>query len=300
MKCNNCSEEAVYDSKYSGTQLCGKHLKESIEKRVRSEIRKQMSLGNEHTKIAVAISGGKDSSVVLYLLNKILKERRNTEIVAVTVDEGIEGYRNNGLESASRLCSNLGIEHRVLSFEQEYSTTLDTIVENDPETIPCSHCGPMRRTVMNKLAEEVNADYLVLGINLDDYTQSVLMNVVRGDYDRMLRMAPHDTEKEGLVRRALPLIRIPEKEVLLYAILSGIEYDSGWCPYFKRAQRNSFREAVEKFEEEFPGSRFAILNFAEKLRAAGVQQEVKMKKCRICGNPSSSDICPVCRKLSAV
>lgn len=302
MKCSICREEAVYDSKYSGTQLCGKHLMESIEKRVRAEIRKQMHLGTGKTRIAVALSGGKDSSVTLFILNRILAERKNTELVAVTVDEGIAGYRNDGIESASELCRTLGIEHHVLSFKEEYSTTLDSIVEKDPETIPCSHCGPMRRTVMNKLALNVKADYIALGMNLDDYSQSILMNVVRGDYDRMLRMAPHEDEKEGLVRRVLPLIRVPEKEVLLYAILAGIRYDSKWCPYFEKAQRNTFRQAVEKFEEEFPGSRFAILRFAEKLRNASDQlmNGESVGKCRICGNPSSSDVCPVCSRLGDV
>lgn len=275
---------------------------ESIEKRVRAEIRKQMSLGSGKTRIAVAISGGKDSSVTLFILNRILSERKNTEIIAVTVDEGIAGYRNAGIESAAKLCSELGIEHSILSFSDVYGITLDSLVRKDQETIPCSHCGPMRRTLMNRLAENVEADYLALGLNLDDYSQSVLMNVVRGDYERMLRMAPHEEQKDGLVRRVLPLIRVPEKEVLLYAILSGIPYDSNWCPYFAKAQRNSFREAIEKFEDEFPGSRFAILKFAEKLRETTRNHPRKQEvgKCSICGNPSNSEICPVCRKIKAL
>lgn len=304
MKCTKCVKEAIYESKYSGSMLCGDHLIQSIEKRVRAEIRKQLDLGSRKTRIAVAISGGKDSSVTLHILNKILSKRRSTEIFAVTVDEGIDGYRDNGIKSAEKLCRELDIEHSVLSFREIYGNTLDSIVEKDPETIPCSHCGPMRRNVMNALAQKVEADYLALGINLDDYSQSVLMNVVRGDYDRMVRMAPHEYIKEGLVRRFLPVIRVPEKEMLLYAILTGITYDSGWCPYFERAQRNSFREAVEKFEDEFPGSRFAILNFAEKLKShaadSGILNGNSIGKCIVCGNPSSSEICPVCMKLEEV
>lgn len=304
MKCTLCKKEAVYESKYSGSFLCDSHLIESVERRVRSEIRKQTDLNSGKARIAVAISGGKDSSVTLHILHKVLSERRNTELYAVTVDEGISGYRNSGIESASRLCRDLGIEHRMLSFDEIYGTTLDSLVEKDKETIPCSHCGPMRRNVMNKLAESVDADYLALGINLDDYSQSVLMNVVKGDYDRMIRMAPHSEIKSGLIRRILPLIRIPEKEVMLYAILSGIPFDSSWCPYAGRAQRNSFREAVEKFEEEFPGSRFAMLKFAERLRRSEERESERngagFGKCRICGNPSSSEVCPVCRRLEEI
>ncbi len=298
MKCSLCKREAVYEARYSGSSLCEIHLRESVERRVRSEIRKQAGLGSSRTTIAVAVSGGKDSSVALYLMHKILSKRKNTEIFAVTVDEGINGYRDSGIESARKLCDRLGIEHNVLSFRETFGSTLDEIVEKDQETIPCSHCGPMRRDVMNRLAEEVEADYMALGINLDDYAQSVLMNVVKGDYERLIRMAPHENMREGMVRRILPLIRIPEKEAVLYAILSGIEYDHGWCPYFERAQRNSFRETVEKFEDEYPGSRFAILNFSEKLRKnSSLHSDGEIGKCTICGRPSSSEMCPVCRRM---
>ena len=145
---------------------------------------------------------------------------------------------------------------------------MDEIVENNPEVIPCSRCGPMRRQLMNIESANLDADYVALGINLDDYSQSVLMNVARGDVDRMARMAPHHMKKDGLTRRILPLRRIPEKEVVLYALLKGIKFDSSWCPYYGRAQRNTFREILETLEERTPGASFSILKFADGIRPA--------------------------------
>ena len=201
MNCSKCGKKAVYEARYSGMNYCDDHFAESVESRFKTEIRKQIRIGREVKTVAVALSGGKDSSVLLYLIKKVLGKNKKIKIVAITVDEGIEGYRNLELESARKLCDDLGVEHKVISFKSKYGTTMDKVVQSDPSTIPCSHCGPMRRQSMNLLATQADADYLALGINLDDYAQSVLMNVIKGDTVRMSRMAPHENQHDGLVKR---------------------------------------------------------------------------------------------------
>lgn len=296
MKCSRCTEDAVYEAKYSGEMLCGRHLIESVEKRIKKEIREQIDFLPGGTRIAVATSGGKDSSATLFSLNRILGNRRDVTITAFTVDEGISGYRDSGLENARSLCTELGISHTVLSFKDAYGTTMDEIVKENDEVIPCARCGPMRRQLMNTQSLNLDADYVALGINLDDYAQSIMMNVARGDVDRMARMAPHSREKEGLVRRILPLRRIPEKEVVLYALLNSIKFDSSWCPYYSRAQRNTFREVIEMLEERTPGASFSILNFLDGIRPSLMESvgEAALNRCKICGQPTSREICATC------
>lgn len=302
MKCSNCNAEAVYEARYSGEMLCSAHLSKSIERRIKKEIREQIYFTKPVTRIAVAISGGKDSSVTLYALHDLFTERKDIELSAFTVDEGINGYRDSGLENARELCRKLEIPHSVISFEEAFGTTMDQVVKTDKDVIPCARCGPMRRQLMNIQSSSLNADYVALGINLDDYAQSILMNVVRGDVNRMARMAPHSEEKDGLVRRILPLRRIPEKEVVLYALLNGIKFDSSWCPYYSKAQRNTFREMVETLEERTPGASFSILRFLDGIRPAlnASVDPSGMKKCRICGQPTSRDICATCSGLELI
>lgn len=299
MKCSRCSDDAVYEARYSGEMLCGKHLAQSVEKRVKKELREQVEFSANGTRIAVAISGGKDSSVTLFTLKSILGMRRDVEISAFTIDEGIGGYRDTGLENAAALCRQLDIPHSVLSFNDAFGTAMDEVVRKDQSAIPCSRCGPMRRQLMNLQSMNLEADYVALGINLDDYAQSVLMNVARGDVDRMARMAPHHNEKDGLVRRILPLRRIPEKEVVLYALLKGIRFDSSWCPYYSKAQRNTFREIVETLEERTPGATFSILKFLDGIRPALDASTVpaELKKCSNCGQPTTREICATCSTL---
>lgn len=298
MQCSLCEDKAIYEVRYSGASLCENHFIEFFEKRVKREIKSQMRLGNSPKTIAVALSGGKDSSVLLYIVHKFLSKRKNTRIIAVTVDEGIQGYRNLELESARKLCNSLGIEQRILSFADEYNLTVDELVRKDPDTIPCSHCGPMRRQVMNTLAMGVDADYILLGINLDDYAQSAFMNVIRGDLSRMKRMAPHTGTHDGLVPRIIPLKQIPEKEVMIYAVLNGIKQNHIWCPYYGRAQRNEARDMISLLEEKHPGTAHSIASFADDIKGTFDSiEDLELHPCSRCGKPTYVDICSVCRNL---
>ncbi len=298
MICSHCEEKAIYSARYNGMNLCRYHLEGSIEKRVKQEIRSQVSFSGPKTRIAVALSGGKDSSVLLYLLHKILGERRNLELTAVTVDEGIKGYRDTELIGARKICSDLGVDHRIISFKERFGRDMDEISILDPGTIPCSHCGPMRRQVLNVLASEAEADYIALGMNLDDYAQSVFMNVIKGDVPRMARLSPHDEPNELLIRRILPLKRIPEKEVMIYALVNGIKAERIWCPYYGRAERNEARDIITGLEEKHPGTAFSIANFGDAVKQSLKHHPGnKLTRCRICGNPTESDICSVCRNL---
>lgn len=296
MECSICGRKAVYHYRYNGSSACRDHFIENFERRVKQEIRSQVKFSKPVTHISVAISGGKDSSVTLSVLVKLLKERRDVKISAFTVDEGIEGYRGSGLQSSIDLCKTLGIDHSTRSYSEEFGITMDKVVLQNPDVIPCSRCGPMRRNLINSLSSIQEADYVALGLNLDDYTQSVMMNVARGDLERMKRMAPHLQAKEGLIRRILPLIRIPEKEVVAYAVLNGIPFDSSWCPYYSRAQRNTFREIIGSMEEKSPGTKFGILRFSEELRKQipNDNDEYILNRCRECGSPTSGTICSVC------
>ncbi len=81
---------------------------------------------NDH--LAVAVSGGKDSLSILYILAKLRKYRPQTTLTAVTVDEGISGYRDEALTIAADVCKQLEVPHHIVSFKDLYGFTLDEIV----------------------------------------------------------------------------------------------------------------------------------------------------------------------------
>jgi uncharacterized protein (TIGR00269 family) len=252
--------------------------------------------------VAVALSGGKDSAVALSLAQEYFRRRPTVRIVALSVDEGVEGYRSATLRAAESLTERLGVAHRVVRAQEELGTTTDRAARQLPGTIPCSFCGVWRRQLLNRAARDAGADALVLGFNLDDLAQTVLMNLVRGDLDRLVRMAPHRSPQPGLVPRVAPLALVPEREVYLYARLHGLPFDHGECPHAGRASRNLFREVVWQLEEALPGTRQSLLRTHDRLVERWLRDEPSGAplRCRSCGEPSASDLCRACEYLQVV
>jgi uncharacterized protein (TIGR00269 family) len=294
MNCSFCKREAVTRIPYNGTYLCDIHFNKFFQKRVNLEFRKELEIKGP-IKLGVGLSGGKDSSVALFETKRIFGRRKDVEIVAITVDEGIETYRPKTIAAAKKLTEKLGIRHVIVQVEDRYATTMDKISMNG-ELAPCSYCGVFRRKLLNDVALEEGVDYMVTGLNLDDTAQSIIMNFARGDASRMGRMGPHFRSKEGLIPRLQPLRRIPEKEALLYAILEDIPFSHDTCPYADRAIRNEFRESIDLWEERTPGTKFSIVNLFDKIKdAIPTTDGQQMGKCRICGAPTSGEICKSCQ-----
>lgn len=291
----------MYFARYSGEHLCDLHFRESVEKRARRELRKQGPFPKD-ARVAVALSGGKDSVVTLRLLHEALGSNPRISISAVTIDEGIASYRPLSIEIAAKHCKELGIEHHVLSYEETAGVTMDNVVANPLRTLaPCAYCGVLRRRNLNEAAKRAGATHLATGHNLDDYAQSILMNHLRGDTDRLAKMGPHRTERvqPGLIPRVLPLRLIPEKEVALYAILRGWEFHDGECPYSVEATRGRFRDLLLDLEEKEPGTRHALVAGYDRL-APLLHSEAKLSACGTCGEPTSSVKCRACALIESV
>jgi uncharacterized protein (TIGR00269 family) len=294
--CDICESPAAIWIRYSGAHLCSVHFQESVERRVKQEIRRELSLDGRPLKIAVGLSGGKDSSTTLVLLHRYLARRPDVTIEAITVDEGIEGYRPPAIEAARGLCAEVGVPHHVVSYEETVGFEMDRVVHLDPGAIPCSYCGVFRRNALNRTAREIGADYLATGLNLDDTAESILMNVARGDVERLARLGPHERVQPGLVPRMQPLRMVPELEVYLYAYLTKIPFHDANCPYAERAQRGRFKEILHRLEEESPGTRHAIVRGYDELRPA-IQAgwpPASLRSCARCGEPTVHELCKAC------
>ncbi|MCD6111304.1 MAG: TIGR00269 family protein [Thermoplasmata archaeon] len=295
VKCSKCGRDAVIYQPYSGQSLCERHFEESVLTRFKQELRRQGEF-KRGKRIAVALSGGKDSSVLLHLLKRIFRERGDIELTAITVDEGIAGYRDISLQIAKRLTKKLGVEHVTVSFKEELGLTLDEMVSLQPPRGPCTYCGVFRRRLLNEAALSAGADYLALGHTLDDFAQSVLMNIFTADVKKLIRLGPHSRVREGFVPRILPMIQIPEKESLLYAILNNLEIQHEECPYAVRAHRGLYREILEKMEDAAAGTRHRIVKFHREVLPALLERSLHepLRACEMCGRPTVGKVCKVC------
>jgi len=300
LKCNRCGKEAIYLQRYSGEAFCGGCFIEFIENRVKRTISKY-DLFQPEDRISVALSGGKDSMALLHILSVIESSFPKSELIAITIDEGILGYREESIKIASEICKKLNIEHVITSFKEIYGHTLDELVERiqcKEGFEPCSVCGVLRRKALNLLAKKVHADKLATAHNMDDEIQTLLINLINGDVMRIARVEPLLKGKK-FVPRAKPLCEVPENEVALYSFLRQIKFQSIGCPYIRTSLRNDIRNAINKLELNHPGIKYNIYRAFEKIRPIlkSSNKDFELKECKKCGEPSSRDICASCLLL---
>lgn len=303
--CTLCDrKEAVFMRPYSGEKLCGRCFCKSIEKKVRATISKYEML-QPNDRIMVAVSGGKDSITLLHILERIEKAFPEAKLCAVTVDEGIRGYRDEALKFAVKNCRKLGVDHIVTSFKEMYGYKLDELVsiireKGEKELTPCSYCGVLRRRALNTAAREAGVDKLVTAHNLDDETQTMILNILHGDALRIARVKPVlAVVHPKLIQRVKPFCEVPEREVAFYAYLKKIEFQGIPCPYARTALRNDVRNMLNRMEEKHAGTKFTIFKSMEKIRPAleAIAEEATLRDCKRCGEPTVGELCKPCQML---
>lgn len=295
--CNVCNKgKVVYFRAYSGERLCSKCFTKTFEKRVAKTIAKYDML-RYNDRIAVAVSGGKDSLALLKVLAKIESKFPESSIVAITVDEGISVYRDEAIKNAEDFISKMdNIEHVKTSFKELFGFALDDVVKDgivDKMGIkPCTVCGVLRRRALDVVAKRVGASVIATAHTLDDVVQTYLMNVFRGDVDKL----PFGTriELEGFIPRVAPFKLTPESEVVMYAYLHNIPFQSHVCPYARTSMRDMIRNFLVEYEETYPGTLYTALTSFEKLIKPST---IQLQKCEVCGVPTSRRVCRACEIL---
>jgi len=293
-----CGERAVFN--LEGRPLCRKHFTEWL----KGEVRKELERFVGRDVLAVAVSGGKDSTTLLEISHEWARER-GIKLFGIMVDEGIEGYRDRTRAFLENFCSSRGIELHVYEFRKEFGATLDELVERRDrkglDIQACTICGTLRRYLLNKYARELGATKILFAHNLDDEIQTFFMNLFTGN----LAQASRKGELAGVIEHELfvirfkPLIRIPEKATAVYSLLRFPELPEVECPYLKESLRYRMRRFVFELENRIPGAKRRILEvYLEKilplLRENARKFQKPLQRCSICGEPASREICKAC------
>lgn len=298
--CRKCDIKPVIVLQNNRAGMCKSCFFKYFERKFNRTI-SQFKLIEPNEKIGVAVSGGKDSLSLLYLLDKI-KDRKRFRMEALLIDEGIKGYRDKTIKDAKRFCKELGIKLTIVSYKDEFGCTLDQMLKK-LNMKPCSVCGVFRRYLLNKYSVKLNFDKLATGHNLDDEVQTILMNQFRSNQEVSARLGPITGIKENkkFVRRIKPFYLITEKETATYSYLKNFNIPFCECPNNAHAYRIEVRNFINNFEQKYPGTKHSIinsfLNILPSLKEKYKNQE-EIKYCRICGEPSSRNACQACELKS--
>jgi len=292
--CSLCNEPAVLCQRHLDLHLCKAHFIADMELRVTNTIKTRQMIAPGDC-ITVALSGGKDSTALLLLLHRLLPLWEDVRLVAITIDEGISGYREETMHSAEHLTDSLGIEHHCLSFSGLFGHSLDTLLAGR-ESQACTICGILRKKALAVGARQAGGTKLATGHNLDDESQSVLMNIFRNDLPRLVRNSGVDSSGK-FITRIKPLSLISEKEIATYLILNNAWNELPECPYTHYAMRREVRSMLSDFEYKHPGTMFNLIKSKEKIERCKKESVVSesLRSCNECGDPCSGDLCQICR-----
>lgn len=243
-------------------------------------------------RVLVAVSGGKDSTVLLFKLQEFFN------VEAVTIDPHIPDYTDINLKNISDFCSRLGVKLHVVSLKEKTGFTLQEIKERHPNLTYCSICGILKRYYLNQFAKDY--DVVATGHNCDDCAQSILMNMMRGNMELNARMGPVSgvREQEGFTKRVKPFFMTMEKDIKAFSKEHSFPVHYGSCPFSREAYRKKVRNLLWDYEEKHPGTMKNIVKqFLSFYPALKEKYQGSPGVCKRCKAPSNQEICSACRLL---
>lgn len=197
-------------------------------------------------KIAVGVSGGKDS---LVLLEGLIELRRfigiDYKLLAITLDPRFGGVSGN-FESVRLMCEKGGVEYKLIP------TDIGRIVfEVRRETNPCSLCAKMRRGALHEAAKAEGCNKLALGHSYNDAVETFVMNLL--NEGRLGCFAPVSYMSRRDLTVIRPMVLAPEKEIMSAAGQEGFEIVKSACPAAGNTYRQKTKELLCELEKANPG-----------------------------------------------
>ena len=194
-------------------------------------------------RIAVALSGGKDSTTMLLGLKNLQRfYPKKFEIIGITINPGFEFFDSSNLKA---LCDKLNVP-----FFEEFSHTKEIVFDIRKEKNPCSLCANLRRGILNSVAKREGCNKIALGHNEDDVLETFFLNLLYGgNISTFAPTAYMDRSKITLIR---PLIYAPERCIKTFVKKNGIEVMPKCCPMDGVSKREDMKNLIWEFQKKIP------------------------------------------------
>lgn len=196
-----------------------------LEKRIFKNIGRAIAdfkLIEEGDRVLVAISGGKDSWVMMYVLEELRKRAPiKFELINVNIDQGYRGYRQDLIEDV--------VEERGYDYAMEEFNIADIVAEKiKPGDVPCSLCARLRRGYLTGLAEKHNCNKIALGHHMDDFIETALLNMFY--VGKIASMSPKLTTETQKITVIRPLMYCEEEDIRRLCVKKGFPIVCCQCP----------------------------------------------------------------------
>lgn len=293
MKCRVCRGSAVIDLPQHNANFCGEHFDRFVLDQVAKAIKKFRMFGPDE-RLLVAVSGGKDSLAVWDILTRL-----GYQADGLYIGLGIGEYSDASGEATRAFAESHGLVLREVDLRDEYGYDVPAGSKAAKRT-PCSACGLSKRHLFDRVARDGGYDALVTGHNLDDEAAVLFGNVLRWQTDYLGRQMPVLPSGNGFPKKVKPLVRLGEREMAAYCILSGIDYQIDECPMSAGNKHLGYKEALNDIEAKSPGAKFAfyfeyLAKAAEHFQVKTDEDRAELAPCENCGSPTPSGTCAFCR-----
>ncbi|MGA3172834.1 MAG: ATP-binding protein [Syntrophorhabdales bacterium] len=292
MKCRVCGAQANIRLPQYNTALCAGDFIAFFERRVSDTIEKY-GLADKRDRMLVAVSGGKDSLSLWYLLNRL-----GFPADGVYIDLAIGDYSRVSFEKAGQMADRLQKRLYSFPFAEAFDKGIDELARIMKRP-PCSLCGSIKRYVMNRACAEYGYSVLATGHNLDDEASALLGNILHWKEEYLWKKdVVLKAEGDFLAKKVKPFFLCSEKETAAYALVSGIDYVYQECPYSKGAKTLLYKSLLNRVEDASPATKIAFLKgYLKRSREESAKRGEKKTSCATCGYPSYSTRCGFCRLM---
>ena len=204
-------------------------------------------------KIAIGVSGGKDSLLLVKLFHELKKDKsKNFEFKAVSLNPG---FRESDLNNFKRNLENLNIDCAIID------TNIWEIANEKAQDYPCFLCAKMRRGILYRKVEEFGYNKLTLGHHFDDMIETTMINMLYAG--TVKTMTPKVKSSSGNLSLIRPLIYVREADIIDYTKENGIRPMNCGCTIEAgktSSKRREVKELLRSLEEQNPGIKQSIFN----------------------------------------
>lgn len=293
MKCRVCRGPAIIDLRRHNANFCAEHLLKFCRDQVAKAIKEHDMLKPEDRAL-VAVSGGKDSLAIWDLLVEL-----GYQADGLYIGLGIGDYSDTSGDYARDFANKRGLKLIEVDIRNEYGYDIPN-GSRAAKRAPCSACGLSKRHLFDKAAHEGGYDVLVTGHNLDDEAAVLFGNVLHWKTEYLGRQQPVLEARDGFPKKVKPLVRLSEREMAAYCIVSGIDYIVDECPMAAGNRHLGYKEALNQIEKTSPGAKHTfyhgfLARAAEQFTDEAVESREELESCTSCGAPTTAGECAFCR-----